>query len=99
MRAEPFGVAEARDGVDKDVVGEVAEKKNHGGGEGGDHARLVGGDVFAADEKIAQPEEDGAEGVEGGVDLGQIVECHGSLVRRVAAALTWAMAASVSPSK
>jgi hypothetical protein len=58
------------------VVREVTHEKDDGGAESGNHAVSVRDDVPAFDENKTEREQDRAQTVQGGVDGGQIVNCH-----------------------
>ena len=62
---------ESRDAVMR-VVPDVANKKKRGRREGGKHADLVGQDLLTPNEKVAQHQQEGAGGVQRGIESGEV---------------------------
>src|SRR5208282_6843103 len=57
-------------GAYAEMVDDVGDEEDDGSGGGGEHRDAMGGDVFAADEGVAEEEGYAAGGVEGGVESG-----------------------------
>jgi hypothetical protein len=64
------------DGLDVEVIGQVAAQKNDGSAKRRNHAVAMRGLIFALDEYITRGQENRAEAVKRSVDGGQIVDSH-----------------------
>lgn len=79
MRAEQYEIKCANYALSREaryamvrVVPEVADKKKRGRPERREHADFVGENALAADENIAERQQDRAGGVQAGIDNGKI---------------------------